>query len=237
VNIALGAFDLIALAGFAAGAYFLLTTWTGESSALSDGGKWFLVVGAGMHVAVTANDFLIRVGLPSPIESFEDCLELLFVPLVLVAVYSFVARQQMNDARGAYDQLLQTGDMMIRAIESTPAGTVWLDTEGHIAFANPAARAMLELEGASDDPENGEPDWIVRIGAGSGTQASISPDFAKLVRPQPLHDLSIIVEWPSGYRRRFSVNTAPTFGADGRLEGVIASFLDKEPWRVLQDRG
>jgi PAS domain-containing protein len=237
VNVIVELLDLVALVGFAIGGFVLLRTWSGDRSALSEGAKWFLIAGASVDVAVTANDALGRFGLPSPIEPFEGSLEVLFVPLMLVAVYSLVARQQLNDTRRAYDDLLQTGDMMIRAIESTPAGTVWLDTEGHIAFANPAAQAMLDLAGASDEPASEEPDWIVRIGASTGTKASIGPDFAKLVRRDPLHDLSVIVEWPSGYRRRFSVNTAPTFGGDGRLEGVIASFLDKEPWRVLQDRG
>jgi PAS domain-containing protein len=237
VSLVLGVCDVIALAGFAIGGVVFIRTWSGERSPLSEGAKWFLVASAGVYVAVMANDAIDRVGLTSLIEPFEDSLELLFVPLVLVAVYSLVARQQLNDTRRAYEDLLQTGDMMVRAIESTPAGTVWLDTEGHIAFANPAARTMLDLENAPRDPETGEPDWTVRIGAGGGVKASIAPDFGKLVRREPLYDLSVIVEWPSGYRRRFSVNTAPTFGADSRLEGVIASFLDKEPWRVLQDRG
>jgi PAS domain-containing protein len=237
VNVTVEVLDIIALLGFVVGGVVLLGTWSGERSAFSEGAKWFLIAGAAVDVAVTANDALGRFGLPSPIEPLEGSLEVLFVPLMLVAVYSLVARQQLNDTRRAYDDLLQTGDMMIRAIESTPAGTVWLDTEGHIAFANPAAHTMLDLTDAGDGPAPEEPDWIVRIGASTGTKASIGPDFAKLVRRDPLHDLSVIVEWPSGYRRRFSVNTAPTFGPEGRLEGVIASFLDKEPWRVLQDRG
>jgi PAS domain-containing protein len=237
VNAVVEVLDLIAVLGFAVGGIVLLRTWSGERSAFSEGAKWFLIAGAAVDMAVTSNDALGRFGLPSPIESFEGSLEVLFVPLVLVAVYSLVARQQLNDTHRAYEDLLQTGDMMIRAIESTPAGTVWLDTEGHIAFANPAAQTMLDLAAASDGPAPEEPEWIVRIGASTGTKASIGADFAKLVRRDPIHDLSVIVEWPSGYRRRFSVNTAPTFGADGRLEGVIASFLDKEPWRVLQDKG
>jgi PAS domain-containing protein len=127
--------------------------------------------------------------------------------------------------------------MMIRAIESTPAGTVWIDTEGHLAFANPAAREMLDLDGTAPDEATGHPDWIVRIGASSAGRSSISPDFSKLVTREPLADVQVIVEWPSGWRRRFSVNTAPTLSPEGRIEGVIASFLDKEPWRVLQPHG
>jgi PAS domain-containing protein len=126
--------------------------------------------------------------------------------------------------------------MMIRAIESTPAGTLWIDTEGHIAFANPAAREMLDLDSTRPDEETGRPDWLVRIGSSSSGRSSISPDFSKLVTKEPLFDVQVIVEWPSGWRRRFAVNTAPTLSTSGRIEGVIASFVDKEPWRVLQSR-
>jgi PAS domain-containing protein len=152
-------------------------------------------------------------------------------------VYSLLVRQKFDDARRTYEGLLHTGDMMIRAIDSTPAGTVWIDTEGHIAFANPAAREMLDLDGTATDEETGHPDWIVRTGSSVAGRSSISPDFSKLVTREPLFDVQVIVEWPSGWRRRFSVNTAPTLSPGGRIEGVIASFLDKEPWRVLQPHG
>ncbi|MDO8916323.1 MAG: PAS domain-containing protein [Coriobacteriia bacterium] len=237
MNLALGAFDIVSLTAFAVALYFLFRTPSGSTSPFSTGAKAFLVAAAVVYILVMLNDALDRMGWMSPIEPFEDSIELMFMPLVLVSVYSLLVRQKFNDARRINEGLLHTGDMMIRAIESTPAGTVWIDTEGHIAFANPAAREMLDLEGTATDEETGHPDWIVRTGSSVAGRSSISPDFSKLVTREPLFDVQVIVEWPSGWRRRFSVNTAPTLSPGGRIEGVIASFLDKEPWRVLQAHG
>jgi PAS domain-containing protein len=234
VSLALGGFDFLSLTAFAAALYFLVRTPSDSKSPFSTGAKSFLVAAAIVYILVMLNDALDRVNMVSLIEPFEDSIELMFLPLVLVAVYSMLVRQKFNDARRTYEGLLHTGDMMIRAIESTPAGTVWIDTEGHIAFANPAAREMLDLDGTALDEESGHPDWIVRTGSSVAGRSSIAADFSKLVTREPLFDVQVIVEWPSGWRRRFSVNTAPTLSPAGRIEGVIASFLDKEPWRVLQ---
>jgi PAS domain-containing protein len=237
VNLTLGVFDIVSVAAFVVALFFLLRTPSDSTSPFSVGAKSFLVAGAIVYILVMVNDAFDRMNWTSLIEPFEDSIELMFLPLVLVAVYSLLVRQQFNDARRMYEGLLHTGDMMIRAIESTPAGTVWIDTEGHIAFANPAAREMLDLDGTGTDEETGHPDWIVRTGSSAVGRSSIAPDFSKLVTREPLFDVQVIVEWPSGWRRRFSVNTAPTLSPGGRIEGVIASFLDKEPWRVLQSRG
>jgi PAS domain-containing protein len=234
VNVALDLIDSISIVAFAVAVYYLVRATSDDSSAFSVGAKSFLLASAGVYLLVMGNDLADRLRLVSFVEPFEDSVELLFTPLVLVAVYSLLARQQLNDAHRSYEGLLHTGDMMIRAIQSTPAGTLWIDTEGHIAFANPAASEMLDLGSAPIDEATGHPDWIVRIGSSASGRSSISPDFSRLVTKEPLVDVQVIIEWPTGWRRRFSVNTAPTLSPDGRIEGVIASFLDKEPWRVLQ---
>jgi PAS domain-containing protein len=237
VNVGLDSIDIISIVAFAAALYFLLRTPAGDRSPFSTGAKAFLIAAAAVYILVMLNDVADRLAWSSIVEPFEDAIELMFMPCVLVAVYSLLVRQQFNDARAAYEGLLHTGDMMIRAIESTPAGTLWIDTEGHIAFANPAAREMLDLDGTRPDEETGQPDWVVRIGSSSSGRSSIAPDFSRLVTKEPLFDIQVIVEWPSGWRRRFAVNTAPTLSTDGRIEGVIASFVDKEPWRVLRSLG
>jgi PAS domain-containing protein len=237
VSLALGLIDLASLTGFAVALYLLFRIPSDGRSPFSTGAKSFLAAAASVYVLVMLSDIADRFGLAATIEPFEDSVELMFMPLVLVAVYSLLVRQQFDDARRMYEGMLRTGDMMIRAIESTPAGTVWIDTEGHIAFANPAASEMLDLQGTQPDAETGHPDWVVRIGSSSAGRSSITPDFSRLVTKDPLVDVQVIVEWPSGWRRRFSVNTAPTLSPEGRIEGVIASFLDKEPWRVLQQHG
>lgn len=233
----LGAIDIVSLVAFAVALYYLVRSRSDGRSPFSTGAKSFLVAAAIAYMLVMLNDVFDRLGLLPFLEEIEDSVELLFIPLVLVAVYSLLVRQQLNDTHRTYEGLLHTGDMMIRAIESTPAGTVWIDTDGQIAFANPAASEMLDLEGTRADEATGRPDWVVRIGSSSSGRASVAPDFSHLVTKQQLTDVQVVIEWPSGWRRRFSVNTAPTLSPDGRLEGVIASFLDKEPWRVLQDRG
>jgi PAS domain-containing protein len=235
MNQALGILDVVSLTAFAGALFYLFRTKPDVRSPFSAGAKAFLIASAIVYILVMLNDVSDRLGLLSFVEPYEDSIELMFMPLVLVAVYSLLVRQQLNDARATYEGLLHTGDMMIRAIESTPAGTVWIDTEGRIAFANPAARAMLDLDATRSDEETDPTDWIVRTGASTAGRSSISPDFSKLVTREPLVDVQVIVERPSGWRRRFSVNTAPTLSPAGRIEGVIASFLDKEPWRVLQE--
>ncbi|HEX9092382.1 MAG TPA: PAS domain-containing protein [Coriobacteriia bacterium] len=228
--------DVLTLAGFVAGIWYLAVTPANHGTAFPTGARAFLVAAATVGALMPVGSLLQGLGLPSPFLPVEDSIELLFIPLVLVATYSVYARQQLLDANRAHEDMLRTREMMVRAIESTPAGTLWVGSDGRIAFANPAAREMLDLDRASVDETTGLPEWEVRVGPGGAGRASVGTDLSGLVTREPLTDVPVIVEWPSGYRRRFSVNTAPTLAPDGHIEGVIASFLDKEPWRVIDDR-
>jgi PAS domain-containing protein len=223
---------LVALS-FAAAIGIIALIPIGGGSIFSQGAKSFCIAACSIYMVVAATELLASRGAPSFVHTIEESLELMFIPTVLFAVYSLLARQKIIDARRAHDELLRQSDMMIRIVESTPAGTMVLDAEGAIAFANQAARELLDLEDFEAPIKGAGPAWTIKMDLNRTGVLTEVRDWSVLVVPEPLTDVNVIVEWPNGWRRRLQLSSAPTWSPDGRLDGVVASFVDKEPWRAV----
>jgi PAS domain-containing protein len=225
--------DLVIVGALVAAVGILISTPSGGRSAFSLGAKVFLVAACVLYALVALADLVVGATAASSLATIETSLELMFVPTLLVAEYSLLARQKILVARRANAELLRQADMMTRLVESTPAGTMVLDAQGSISFANQAARLLLELDGPDADPQGGPRAWAVKMDLnGTGVMLPVR-DWSTLVVPETLTDVNVVIEWPNGLRRRLSLSSAPMFAPDGHLDGSVVSFVDKEPWRAV----
>jgi PAS domain-containing protein len=225
--------DLVILGALVAAVGILISTPSGGRSTFSLGAKVFLIAACALYALVAVEDLVVGRLAASPFATIESSLELMFVPTLLVAEYSLLARQKILDARQADVDLVRQSDMMTRMVESTPAGTMVLDADGSISFANHAARLLLDLDRPDARSGGGAAAWTIKMDLnGTGVMLPVR-DWSALVVPETLTDVNVVIEWPNGSRRRLSLNSAPTFASDGHLDGAVVSFVDKEPWRAV----
>ncbi len=224
--------DILPWLAFTTAVVMILLVPVRPRGAFSMGAKWFFVAALACYMVGTAwsilGHFIVR---PIFLNSIIDVMEDLLVPFMLFGIYSLYARQQLNDALAAGDAVTRTADMMASIVATAPAGIVVLDDVGRITFANDAARGLLDL---NDDPDLvtlKAPGWTVRVGD-KRPAGEPRADFADLVSDEPASDVMVVVEWPTGWRRRLSVNVEPMKSADGRVTGAIVAFIEREPWRT-----
>ncbi len=222
--------DLVAFAAFLATIATLVTIPSQPGSAYSAGAKVFSVAACAVYAEVTFSDVFGRFGAFQALHAVEAEFELLWAPFVLFAIYSLYARQQLNDAHASRVEALQAGEMTRRIVQTMPAGIVMIDDVGGLTFSNQTARELLDLE-QDDDHEGHLPTWTLRVSVHGHSSSEPIPGFRALLRSEPLSGATVIAEWPTGWRRRLSVNTAPVLDPDGRLTSVVAAFVENEPWR------
>jgi PAS domain-containing protein len=238
VNVTVLAEDILSLAVFASAIAVILAIPTWEGSPVGRGTKAFLIAALASYIALMAISVLDAVTLvETHLVPLEDSIEIVFTPFLLAAAYSLFARQQLNDARAAERTVLQTSEMMGSIVDVTPAGVLVLDAAGWITFANEAARSLLEL---TEEPDTGSlrsPGWSVHVADASAPAGASEPGFAGLVGGDRRAGVHVVVEWPSGARRRFIANVAPVNAADGVVTGAVVAFLENEPWKALGNQG
>jgi len=224
--------DVVAVLAFAIALAVVLSIPSRGLSPFSLGAKWFAGVAIASQALVVLNDLARWGDRTSPLEPFAASLELLWVPFAGFAVYSLFLRQQLLDATTAKQGAAAANDLLRSIVDTAPTGIIVLEPGGAISFANDAALHLLDLDEPALRREQGPSGFTVRTGLDVGME-SARPDFGALVTSRALSDVEVVVEWPNGWRRRLTVNTAPSLSADGSVIEVVAAFAEVEPWRTV----
>lgn len=225
--------DILPWLGFTTAMVMILLVPVRRGGAMSAGAKGFFTASIACYMTGTTTSILGHlVTVPAGVTTVVNAVEVLWIPFILMGVYSIYARQQLNDALAAQQTVIRTGEMMASIVETTPAGIVVLDSTGRITFANGAARRLLDLEEDPDLSTVRTPDWTVRCGDGHSLSEPRS-DLRDLLTAEPVEGLPVTVEWLNGWRRRLAVNAEPVRSGDGVVTGAIVAFIDAEPWRTF----
>jgi PAS domain S-box-containing protein len=106
--------------------------------------------------------------------------------------------------------------------EHSPLALWQADAGGRTTYANPAMRALLELEDAAD---------LLAVGC----DAFLAREDCERIRRGPLSTFEATIHGRRGSRRTTVACGGPLRGPDGRLHGLIATFLDVTEGRRLQE--
>jgi PAS domain-containing protein len=224
--------DIVPWIAFTTAMVMIVLVPVRPGGAMSIGAKGFFVASVACYMTGTTTSIVADLlPVPDQLTTVVDAIEVLWVPFILMGVYSLYARQQLNDAVAAEQTVIQTSEMMESIVETTPAGIVVLDPTGWITFANGAARRLLDIEQDTELHVLRASGWTIRCGDGHAVTEPRS-DFLDIVGTEPVEGLPVTVEWPNGWRRRLAVNAEPTRNADGAVTGAIMAFVDAEPWRT-----
>lgn len=222
--------DLIAFVGFVCAGVIVLRVPAVPGGTVNSPAKYFMAT-ATFLLALVAFGNMIEHGFDESgaifvFDRVTDYAVVLFVPFSLYGVSAMYAAEQVNDAERLARQMKQGNDFLSSIVDTTPAGVIVMDAFGGITFANESARALLDLE---EDDSCGLvwPGWSVRDERPCAADDEPRGDFGAFVGPEPHRDVPVSVEWPTGWRVTLSVSTAPMYDAEGRVGGVVGSFVQR----------
>lgn len=184
--------------------------------------KWLLVAVGAASAFASLSNVLEHAGATSALDPFEDYIEILLPTAIVYAAYAIAFRHRENDLFQAHRALERSHAFVMDLVDATPAGIIVLDSAGRIAFANESARECLDLAECEDGEDH--PAWVVRDERYAARQPR--PDFSGFLEGKPLRQVPVTVEWPSGWRRRLSLNVVPMEDSRG-AGGAIAAFVDR----------
>ena len=143
--------------------------------------------------------------------------------------YDLLANRIRNavSARRSAADAEQRRHRLEQILKTVPACVVQLDAEGRFVFANDRAVAVLGLAASEvTDRAYNDPEWDITDIDGDPIPDPELPFRRVRDTGEPLYGFRHTIEWPDGTRKILSVNGAPLFDADGRVESVVCSLSD-----------
>ncbi len=219
MNVAVPLIDLAGFVVFAIAGIFLLRTSSHGESPTSSIAKYCFFGATAVYTFAMFSNVLEHAGLTAALDAAEDYLEILFPAFFVYGGYALYARQRENELRSAQRVAVRSREMMLGILDAAPAGIIVLDAAGRITFANETAKQTLDLTDV--DGVVHTPGWSVRV-----AESPAAPDFAGLITsPLGHRGLPVVVEWPDGWRVELTVQTEQLSDEQGRLGGMVATFL------------
>lgn len=125
----------------------------------------------------------------------------------------------------AQQALRREHDLVVRLMETSPAGIVVTDLKGELVFANERAEKVLELKRDEQTGDYLVPEWrFVEY------QPPYSPENTPLKQVhqtgEPVYNVLHTIEWPDGRRKYLLINIAPRFDHAGHMDGQIIAADD-----------
>ena len=139
------------------------------------------------------------------------------------------ARQDLRAERDPVEKRLAADlRQMDAVIAAMPAGLVLYAPDGKIQRINPAAEKLFGLPTAQDDVPTEERLRGLRVLSTNGKPiASEQQPFARALRGEAVSDEVLTLDGPPPHgRRSVSASAVPLRGADGKVEAVVATFVE-----------
>lgn len=135
----------------------------------------------------------------------------------------------------AEERLRESEERLARILETTPSGTIILDRDGRVTFANEAAERILGLSREQITQRSYDAqDWQMTTVDGR----PLPPEeltFARVMRTgEAIYNVETAIKRPDGRTAIVSTNAAPLRGPSGDIVGVVASATDITERRLAQ---
>jgi len=147
-------------------------------------------------------------------ELYEGYLEMFAPMLVLAGFYGAYTARQYGDLKRAESALASSHMFMVEMVDAAPAGIMFLDPSGAIAFANASAKEVLDL--VEDDRGWFSAPWKAQYGP--------TEQFEALLDDQSHTGVPVSIAWPDGWTVELEVSTQVTRDARGRAGGYVLTF-------------
>ncbi|MDP2497382.1 MAG: PAS domain S-box protein [Candidatus Palauibacterales bacterium] len=143
--------------------------------------------------------------------------------VVGVIVHGVDVTEQVQRRQEAEDR----EETLSKVLSTSADGVLLADVDGEFTYANPAAEEMLGLEESEIAGRSyRDPAWGITDPEGGEFPDEELPVARVLRTGEPVERVEHGVQRPDGARRVLSVNAAPLYGSDGKVQGVVASLRD-----------
>jgi signal transduction histidine kinase len=136
--------DIVGVITFA-GAFIAVLTSRPRPQGIAPELKYLMLVGIGLYLFVCVSNVLEHADVTAVLDPYEDYAEVLFVPLVAYVVYSRSTSEQLLVAEAAELRARHEHSLLMRVVETTPAGILVADDSGQVSLANDEARRIVEM--------------------------------------------------------------------------------------------
>jgi PAS domain S-box-containing protein len=143
--------------------------------------------------------------------------------------YTLLANRVQNavSARQSATAAKRRRHRLEQILKTVPSCVVQFDRDGQFVFANQRAVDVLGLSQSEvTDRAYNDPEWEIRDLDGEPISDGELPFRRVLDTGEPLYDARHTVRWPDGTEKVLSVNGAPLFDDDGRVESVVCTLTD-----------
>lgn len=215
--------DILSTLAFAAAAVLALTIKRGKGGVFDAWGRFFLFSALVLYAGVGISNSLEHLGVTAALDTYEDYLELMFVPLIAYTAHQAFMRSLINERSRAYWALTRQHELTLAVVDTVPCGVVIVDDAGRVTFANAAARRILLL---SEDPATGgqrSAEWVAADESGEpepGAAPGRLPAFASVSGTGVIQR----VRWPDGEVTVLSVSSTSMLAQGGGPGGSIVAF-------------
>jgi PAS domain-containing protein len=209
--------DVLTLVCSTAAFTLLLTTVLRRPSSQRSVASWLLLAAIGVYVVISLSDLLIALNLTRFFEPFDDYLEVLFPLLVVGVAFAHLSARRYEDALRAEVALARSHELTMDIVEEAPAGIIFLDETGSIAFANTVAKGVLEIGDEAD--RSTTPAWTL-----AGPWGNEPGLLVPLVHHDAYDGLPISLSWPDGRSVDLRVSGRPVAQGIGGEPGVVVTF-------------
>lgn len=218
--------DIISAVAFAVAAGFALTLARPghrKSSVVDAWFRRFLFAAFALYAAVGVSNSLEHLGVTDVLDTYEDYLELLFVPLFAYTAHQAYMRSVVNERARAFWALNRQHDLTLNVIDTVPCGVVIVDDAGRVTFANAVARRILAL---SEDAATGEQRPVDWIAADESGQPEPGAEPGRLTGFVAIDGSGVVqrVLWPDGRITVLSVSSTSMLSQSGGPGGSIVAF-------------
>jgi len=168
-------FDLIAFFGFA-GAVVVSVAFAARATPapkMNYTAAALIMLAMLSAAFVMFSNFIEHLGVTASLDTVEDFVGILFLPLLAYAYYLIWVDQRMAALKSAVGAAQAEHEMLMNILDSIHAAVVLIDPGGRITFANEYARTILELPlGANESYMTGYGSIVP-----SGAEANLGPDI------------------------------------------------------------
>jgi PAS domain S-box-containing protein len=129
------------------------------------------------------------------------------------------------------------GDLLVRVVETMPAGLTIVDPEGHIVFSNAEADRILRLSrGRITSRYYNDAEWRITSLDGGPFPPEDLP-FERVMRTKrAVYGVEHAIESVDGQRVLLSINAAPMLDSAGHVTAVVATCTDITERRHEQEQ-
>ncbi len=140
--------------------------------------------------------------------------------------YVVCSQHDLTPLRDAQTELRREHGLLEQILDASPTTVCLVDETGRLTYVNPAGERLFRRPAADivGRPHD-DPSWVVQDLEGAPIPPQSRPVARALVDQQPVHGVEVVV-FIDGERRIFSVDAAPLFGSEGRVEQVLLLLQD-----------